>query len=290
MFLLSAGAIVVIPKADIVTSSLSGLWTMDEWCFIDESWHSGQTEEIGVLGAAVCSWSVHEALSRECYRVRRKYYGDDHARDSMRELKGKDLLGNSTFKYAQQHGLSKNHCVARELLEFAYANGIRITAITVFGKHKPQLLSPEPRMLAAPFRDLCVRLWAHLPDRAHGHIVFDQRLGAQEGISIAINNYLAGLEDPHRLRSMPLVAVSNVCAGLQLADLVAFIVGRYSAGDDRFLPWYKLVSRMQIRASDYRGRTVYGLERLDSSEDGRFSVRRIRAKKEESGASGKEAS
>jgi Protein of unknown function (DUF3800) len=263
----------------------------DEWCFIDESWQEGGPEHIGVLGAVVCSWTAHEALSREMFRVRRKYYGEDHARDHTRELKGKELLSNGTFKLAAQLGHSKNHWIAREILEFAHQAGLKIAAGSVYGATQPPLLSPDPKQLAVPFRELCHRLLAHLPDHAHGHLVFDQRLGAQEGISIAIHNYLAGIKNPPlRLRSLPLVAVSNVCAGLQLADIVAFIVARYSAGDDRFIPWYRLVSRLQIVSPDFNQRIVYGLFRLDWDGHDEFRPRRIRIKKEEPGASGKEAS
>jgi len=262
---------------------------METWCFIDESWQESKHEHIGVLAAVVCSWSTHEKLAREMFRLRRKYYGEAHARDHTLELKGRELLSNASFKHAITHNFSKNLTIAREILEFAHLENIRVSAGAFYGDKQPPLLSSNPKLLAPPFRELCVRLWAQLSAPGHAHIVFDQRLGAQEGISIAMHNYLSGMAAPHRILPLPLVAVSNICAGLQLADLVAFIVGRYSAGDERFLGWYKLVSRLQVEAKDHHKRPVFGLFRLQWAGGENYLARRIRTKKVESGASGKEA-
>lgn len=259
----------------------------DHWCFIDESWPEPQAEHVGVLAAVLCDWPTHDRLERHCYHLRRKYYGEDHARDARRELKGRELLSNSTFKNMEKepNGFSKNLLIAKDLLHFAHQEGIRVSAGVIFGAQKPPLLSPEPKLLAPPFKELCHRLWSHLPEPGLANIVFDQRLGAEEGIAIAMRSYLAGLAQPHRIRPLPLVAVSTACAGLQLADLIAFILGRHAMGDPRFAPWYRLVGKLQIVGTDHRGRTVHGLFRLQwhGADDYRY---RRQGTKKEPGASG----
>ena len=265
---------------------------MDNWCFIDESWHDTPNEHIGVLAAVVCTWSTHETLAREIYRVRRKYYPEEQARDKTHELKGKDLFSNNSFKH-EGHGYSKNLTIARELLQFARRNDIHVAATTVYCKEdRPPLLSPEPKKLAPPFRELCKRLIAHLPDKSHAVLVSDQRLNAQDGISIAIHNYLAGLQNEQhlsRIRNLPLIAISNVCAGLQMADIVAYIVGRYSTGDNRIAPWYRFIADMQIHAHDQRERPLHGFCRLQyDPQTTSYTPRRERIKKEP-GAPGKGA-
>lgn len=262
--------------------------SQDSWCFIDESWQRSTGEEIGVLAAVICSWETHEALACEMHRVRRKYYSETNARDSLRELKGKELLNNNSFKHATDGGFSKNQMVAREILEFALQTDLRVVVGVVYGETRPPLLSPDPKLLAPPFRELCNRVLAHLPDHSRGHLVCDQRLGAQEAISISIHNYLAGLPQPHRIRTIPLIAVSNVCAGLQLADIAAYIVGRYSIGDDRFQPWYQRIKRLQIECVNHRGQKVYGLYRQQWHGGENYTRRATRTKKEELGSSGKE--
>jgi hypothetical protein len=263
---------------------------MDTWCFIDESWHETPDEKIGVLAAIVCPWRTHEKLTREMFHLRKKYFGEEHARDCTRELKGLDLFSNYAFRMVEKHGFSKNLTVAREVLEFAKRNSIRVAAGTIYRENKqPALLAPNPKLLAAPFRELCKRLLAHLSDDSRALLVFDQRLGAQENISISIHNYLAGLSDGrNRIRPVPLVAVSNVCAGLQLADIAASVIGRHATGDNRFVPWHKMVSALQIEAFDYRLKKVFGLFRLQQIDESNYHPRRARIKKEP-GSSGREA-
>ncbi len=87
------------------------------WCFIDESWPPAQPEHVGVLAAAVGPRSDFEALGRFLYRIRRKYYGEAHARDLRSELKGSSLFSNASFRQEEQ-GVSINLMVAREAIEW----------------------------------------------------------------------------------------------------------------------------------------------------------------------------
>ncbi len=248
------------------------------WCYIDESWRDGEGEQIGVLAATVGSASEFERLDQAMFRARRKYLGEAHAKDRTSELKGSSLLGSNSFKMLRNHGYSKNLWIAREVLEFVKSSSIRFVGITVYGADRPNLLAPDAKDLARPFRELCVRVKASVPVRQKGVMVFDQRVGAQEGISIAISNYLAGMADNASLHPYPLVGVSNVHAGLQLADLAAFILGKWAAGDDQFLPYYKLLTASQFVGKSRHGSTIYGLVRLQHQAGGKFTIRRERTR------------
>jgi Protein of unknown function (DUF3800) len=195
------------------------------WCFVDESWQQARKEHVGVLAAAVGPRTDFEELGRLFFRLRKKYYGEQNARDLRSELKGKDLFTNLAFR---QHavGYSKNLSVAREVLEWTARSNIRLIGVCVFGDSKPALLSPDSKLLSAPFRQLCIRVMAHIPAGGSAQLIFDQRLGAQEEISIAVHNYLAGIRENHRLMPHPLIGVSNVWPGLQLTDIVAFVLGK----------------------------------------------------------------
>jgi len=254
--------------------------------FIDESWQSNTDGHVGVLAAVTGRRSVFDDLARRAFELRRKYYGDAHARNLRHELKGRDLFSNSSFKLAEK-GYSKNQCIARELLEFAAQAGLKVAVVSVFGAHKPALLSADPKQLSAPFRELCLRLICSVPKNSTGQLIFDQRLGAQEDISIAVHNYLAGIKEPRRLLPLPLVAVSNVAPGLQLADIIAHVIGRHGLGEPRFATWYRLARRLQVEGLDHHGRKIYGFVRIRWLGGEEFVPFRS-DKKNESGSSGKE--
>jgi len=249
---------------------------MAYWCFIDESWRDGQNEKIGVLAATVGSEADFKKLEQVMYRARKKYLGEAHAKDSTSELKGTKLLGNNSFKMQEKHGHSNNLWLVREVLEFVKKSPIRFIGVTVYGSQQPSLLAPKAKDLARPFRELCIRMMAAIPKKQKGIIVFDQRVGAQEGISIAISNYLAGMTDNTSLHPHPLVGVSNVHAGLQLADLAAFIIGKWAEGDNRFKLFYKFVTDSQLEAETTLGTKLYGLVRLQHAQDDQFTIRKER--------------
>lgn len=248
------------------------------WCFIDESWQEGEQEKVGVLAAAIGTKADFSDLGRLMYRIRKKYYGEPHARDLRSELKGANLFSNASFKL-HDTGFSKNLTVAREILEWTATSNIRLVGVCIYGKDRPPLLTPNLKALSTPFRELCVRVLSHIPERHHGEMIFDQRLGAQEDISIAVHNYLAGIPEPHRLIPYPLIGVSNVWPGLQLADIVAHILGKYAIGDERFDFWYRKAKLIQTDGKDHHGRQVFGFVRRQWLGDDNYEVRKIRTKK-----------
>jgi Protein of unknown function (DUF3800) len=257
------------------------------WCFIDESWHKGPREEVGVLAAAVGPRRDFDALGHFLFRTRKKYYGEAHARDLRSELKGKDLFSNLSFR-AKESGYSKNLSVVREVLEWVERSSIRLIGISIYGDTRPPLLTPDLKLLSPPFRELCIRILAQIPENQSGQLIFDQRLGAQEEISVAVHNYLAGIRENTRLLPYPLIGVSNVWPGLQLADIVAFILGKYATGDDRFGFYYRKITKAQTEGTDHRQRRVFGMLRLQWHGADQYAVRKLRTKKIELGPSVKE--
>jgi hypothetical protein len=248
-------------------------------CFIDESWGRGTREENAVLAGVVGNVEDFDRLDSALYAVRRKYYGTSHARDLQRELKGKDLFSKASFAHAQK-GFARNLTVAREMLSYATESGIRVVGVTVYGNVAPELLSPKAKQLERPFLELCRRVSCQVVTGRKCALVFDQRLGAQQQISIAVKHYLAGIpRQSQKLHPDPFIGVSNVFAGIQLADCIAYILGRYAAGDDRFREWYRHISRMQTSGMDHRGRKLYGLVRLQWDGAAKYVIRQERLKK-----------
>ncbi len=65
--------------------------------------------------------------------------------------------------------------MAREIIEFSKKTDMRIAVGVVYGKDSPPLLSPKPKVLAPPFRELCVRIRSQLKAGHLCQLVFDQR-------------------------------------------------------------------------------------------------------------------
>lgn len=248
------------------------------WCYIDESWRNDGPEEIAVLAGVVGGQHDFRELDRFLFKLRRKYYSEDHAKDRTRELKGSKLLSNTSFKMQEKHGFSQNLMVARELLEWTARSSLKFVGVTVYGEDKPSLLTPEAKQLDRPFKELCLRVKHAIPDSEQGFLVFDQRVGAQEPISISISNYLAGMPDNENLYPHPLVGVSNVHSGVQLADLAAYVLARWATGDNRVSTYYNLISGSQWKGA-VQGKNKFGLVRLQHHTDGRYTVRTQRVLK-----------
>jgi hypothetical protein len=250
------------------------------WCFVDESWHQNGNEHIGVLAAVMGPEETFSKLERQLFVVRRKYYGEEHARNLMQELKGVSLFANNSFKMLELHKFSKNLSVAHELLSWAELNApeLKLIGISVYGDHKPPLLASNPKLLSRPFKELCLRVLADIPRGKRCQMVFDQRVGAQEGIAVSVLNYLAGMKIDHQLRKCPLMGVSNTLGGLQFADIAAYILGKYNSGDERFLPYYRMLNKLQLHAETAKG-NLHGFVRLQWDGADGYAIRSIRIKK-----------
>ena len=65
------------------------------WLFVDETWSpQSLCPAFGIMLGVLVQHDQLEQLDRFLFAVRRKYYGEDHARNLHHELKGKDLFSN----------------------------------------------------------------------------------------------------------------------------------------------------------------------------------------------------
>jgi len=250
------------------------------WCYVDESWQRNDTEHLGVLAAILGPEAVFEKLDRQLFAMRRKYYGEEHARDMTRELKGTSLLSNNSFKMEALHGYSKNLAIVHEVFSWValHAPELKLIGISVYGDKRPPLLAPDPKKLSRPFKELCTRILSGIPKGKRCQLVLDQRVSAQEGIAVAVVNYLAGMQTNHRLRKCPLMGVSNTVGGLQLADMAAYVLGKYNSGDERFLRYYRMLNKFQFHTK-VQGRELHGFVRLQWDGGKTYTIRTNRQKK-----------
>lgn len=217
-------------------------------------------------------------LRRVLYGFRRKYYGVENARDLRRELKGNELLSRQSFRLARKlRAMPNNHAVVREIFAWSERQSeehpILAFGSVVYGPD-PHLRVMEPRRLDLPFRDLIEKVsCAAAPyKRRRVHLVFDQRFGADNSIAIGIQNFLSGMRVAN-IYPFPLFGVSHVMPGLQIADIVSHILGRRAVGDQRIMPWWRHLLKLQWKGK-VREYDRWGFQRYNALADGTFRIRR----------------
>jgi hypothetical protein len=100
-------------------------------------------------------------------------------------------------------------------------------------------------------------------------LVFDEQLAELE-TAISIRRFVSGVKLPN-VSHYPLMGVSHVSPGVQLADIGAYVIGRRAA-DPRFEKWLRMVRNLEWTGK-VDGRNRPGIQRWDYSTDGKVTVR-----------------
>ncbi|WP_449246979.1 DUF3800 domain-containing protein [Desulfarculus baarsii] len=249
------------------------------WCFIDECWPNQDKSELMVIGGLLVNSEFIPEIDKLIYRIKRKYFGEDRARDSQWELKGSRLLSNRSFAQdINEDSLNNRHALVKDVLgelikereDSESSHYIRVVASAVFGK-KPQLLCPDLRNAPLPYKKLCLSINKAVQDHDAGRKavqIFDQRVKVQTELAITLRNFNAGLALKH-VHPTPFFGVSHATSCLQVADIVVYIIAKCFSGNKEFVPFYSLVKRLQWDGIE-NGAMLYGINSWEEGEDGRY--------------------
>lgn len=257
------------------------------WFFVDESWSpDGVRPSFGLLSGILVEENKLPSLEDFLFSVRKKYYGQEHARDYRRDIKGKDLLSNQMLRlWASSGSMPNNICIAKEMLTFPKMNPevfFKTFASVIFSdnEHKPDLLSPDPKRLSHPIRILIENVAeaaASYSAEKQVKLVFDQRLGSQEGLAIAMKHFIAGTRKSN-IHPYPYFAVSNISPGIQFADVFATILSKNIQGFRELHQFYLGWRDLQWLSQEGVAPRRYGLNSWDETKQNgerRYSVRRL---------------
>jgi hypothetical protein len=218
-----------------------------------------------------------DELNNILYRAQHAHFGSAHARDLRCEVKGSQLLSNYAIKIGQSNRQSCNLEAAKDILrECAKLRGeqrILLFAAVIYGE-KDILKKVTQHKIAYPLVEMLQRISfaaSKLAPSRSVSLVFDEQLAARD-VAISIRRFVAGRHLAN-VSHYPLIAVSNVSPGIQLADLGAYILGRRAAGDVRFEDWVNRLKKLQW-TDTMNGRKRNGIKRWDSDGRGRVSLRR----------------
>lgn len=228
------------------------------WFFVDESWSPDEYKPcFGVLLGILVKESQLHLLDKFLYEIRKKYFGKENAKDKEKDLKGKLLLANQILaKYKHGQVIPNNVCIVKEILSLPIHHEkfyIKVFASTVFreDEKKPALLSPNAKRLSRPFKELIENVSCAAKEempKSKVNLVFDQRLGAQQGIAISIHNFIGGM-DLSNISKYPYFAVSNVSPGVQVADIFAYLLSKRAQKRGEIMSLYRDMCKLQWTSS-----------------------------------------
>ena len=214
------------------------------------------------------------------YSARKRHFGIQHARDLTIELKGNDLLSRRSFQMLEKYGTSTNHSLTDQVIStcigFRDKHPIYLFGAAVFGE-KSILRNIGNNRLSRPLADILDKVSAastHLNERRNVHLVFDGQIcGAEPNIAASVRRFVAGVKLKN-ISHYPLVGVSHVMPGIQLADIIAFILGRHAVGDGAMEPWFKKLLPLEW-AGQINGFDRRGFQRWEKNATGNIVVRHL---------------
>jgi hypothetical protein len=222
--------------------------------FLDETFrtHLNTRTRFGALCGIAIPEDLFHSVQADVFAVRRPYHGTVLGEDD--EIHGADLLNGTTFKVLERKGFSYHWNLAEELLLFARRQRLRVFSVVCFRSDLHSFVCGDDRNLDVTFRYLFERIDLYMKrefPRRFAKLVFDNRdHRTHEKNARAITNFFVrssiGLGYDSIVR-VPFFAVSQGHNyGLQLADLIATVIGLRFQGEKRILPLWRIVHDMLV--------------------------------------------
>ena len=225
--------------------------------FLDESWQTSPDgkHQAGVLSAVSIKSHDFGKCSSDIFNTKVKLIGYDAAR---LELKGTGILRPYLFKQLQESGIESVELkLAEEILKYAQSLEIKTFASIVDDKADLDLSCADENHLERPFFFLFERINQFMnenhPDLI-AKIVFDDR-GSQTNrrISKAVSNFFHKSKTGKsydKILKVPFFAISNENIGIQLADIVAYVLGKEHIGDILIKKYHALIKGMEFKSQE----------------------------------------
>jgi len=219
--------------------------------FIDESWQATHNNKYkaGVLSAVQIKSHNFNACSMEIHNLKIKHLG---ARAGNIEIKGREILRNYLFGLEAKGIQSKELNLARDILTYMGGSGMQLFASVVFAKEEIDLSCADVNQLERPFFFLFERIDLFMKENHPGlmaKLIFDDR-GVQfnSKISKSVSNFFHKStrgQSFDAIIKVPFFAISGENIGIQMADIVSYILGARFTGDRRQAEFFSRVKNME---------------------------------------------
>lgn len=222
--------------------------------FIDESWQRTKNNQYraGVLSAAPVHSKDFNKASVQIYGLKCKSLGIEKGNT---ELRGSDLFMRSLFKLESQGVRSRNLDLARDVFFFCASLGMKTFASVTFAKNDIALSCANEDQLDRPFFFLFERINQYMTENHPSlvaKLIFDDRgMKINKRISKSVSNFF---HKSHvgktfdRILKVPFFAISQENVGIQVADIMAHIVGRRFTGDKDVAEFFQKVKMLEYES------------------------------------------
>lgn len=229
--------------------------------FLDESWQVTKNEKykVGILAAVQIKSHDYNECSKQFYVLKSKHLG---AAAGNKEIKGNGIFRNYLFDLEAKSIVSRELDLARDVFVYVKTLGVACFASVVFAQKEIDLACANATQLERPFFFLFERINLFMKENRPGlkaKLIFDDRgIQVNKAISKSVSNFFhksqAGQEFDSIVK-IPLFAISTESVGIQLADMIAYILGaRFTGNKQKFEFFWK------AKELEYKSRTLFSAD------------------------------
>ena len=204
--------------------------------YIDESWQTTKDgkHKVGILAAVQIKSHDFNACSRQFYSLKCKHLG---VAAGNKEIKGNGIFRSYVFDLESKGIASRELNLARDVFSYMKTIDVRCFASVVFAEKEIDLACANVNQLERPFFFLFERVDLFMKENHPGlmaKLIFDDRgIQINGAISKSVSNFFhkshAGKTFDNIIK-VPFFALSSECVGIQMSDMIAYILGaRFTA-------------------------------------------------------------
>lgn len=222
--------------------------------FIDESWQVTQDNKhkVGVLSAVQIKSHDFNECSKYIRDLKIKHLGP---KAGYLEPKGVQNLRPYLFSLEAKGVPSNELNLIRDIFVYMKALGMQLFASIVFAQQDLDLSCANVKQLERPFYYLFERIDLFMKENHPGlmaKIIFDDR-GIQNNkkISASVSNFFhkssAG-QSFNNIIKVPFFGISTENVGIQIADIVAYVLGNRFTGKRKQMEFFKKAKEIEFKS------------------------------------------
>lgn len=229
--------------------------------FLDESWqvtHNGKYK-VGILAAVQIKSHDYNECSRQLYTLKTKHLGIPAGN---KEIKGDGIFRKYLFALETKGIVSRELNLARDIFAYMKTSGMVCFASVVFAQKEIDLACANAAQLERPFFFLFERIDLFMKENHPGlkaKLVFDDRgIQTNKAISKSVSNFFHKSQAGQAFDSIikvPLFAISTESVGIQLADMIAYILGARFTGVKQKIEFFR-----RAKEIEYKSRKLFSID------------------------------